>query len=429
MRLGVIADDLTGAADTGVQFAKRGFYTILFPFGLESIEPPPCLRELQIAALSTATRGIQARLAHDTVKNATALLKDLRPQSIYKKIDSTLRGNIGTEIEAVMEVTGEEAAMVAPAFPAHKRTTVGGIHFVNGKTLSRTEVASDPVSPVDESHIPTLVRSQTKLKVGHIGLEEVRHGPDALRRCMFRNLKDGERIIVLDAVTDSDLRKIAEAGMSISFSTLMVGSAGLASQLFRSPGQADSSREHFARCEEGGEGVVVIISGSLSSVTSEQLSEVERVSGGKIIPVSVHRLIVGQGSGSGQGNEIVSEIMSAMKANRVVGIQSVRESNPSPAPVTPSLITEYLGRIALQIVRNGRQTIRGLILTGGDTALAVLEQLGISQLRLMDEVLPDIPYGEVVGGDFVGLPIVTKAGAFGDGSALVKCIDFLNGAK
>jgi uncharacterized protein YgbK (DUF1537 family) len=462
VRIGIIADDLTGAADTGIQFAKRDFYTILLPFGLKDAETERYLHKAQIVALNTGTRGMQAELAYDKVRKATDLLmRMLHPQSIYKKVDSTLRGNVGAEIEAVMDATGNEPAILAPAFPDCNRTTEGGIHFVNGQPLSQTEVASDPVNPVDESHVPTLIRAQTRLKVGHIHLEEVRHDSKSLQRSISRHVKDGEKIIVLDAVTDDDLSNIAEAGISMSSPPLMVGSAGLADQLSRllkgfdtaSPTQR-KRREHADRLSRSSrvtisaisttstiqksEGVIIIISGSLSAVTSEQLDEIRRTGKGKIIPVEVHRLIEDQEAGSSlssnelkeQESKIVSEIISATEENKVVGVQSVRgahcdEQNIGKRHDMPLQVVEYLGRIAFQVARNCPQPIRGLIITGGDTALAVFKHLGISQVRLMDEILPGVPYGQIADGKFAGLTLVTKAGAFGDESALVKCIDFL----
>ena len=502
MRLGIIADDLTGAADTGIQFAKRSFRTTLLPFSLESIGPLCCLHEAQIVALNTDTRGMQAELAYDTVRNAAALLmQTLHPQSVYKKIDSTLRGNVGAEIKAVLDATGSKIAILAPAFPAYNRTTKEGIHFVDGQPLSRTEAASDPVSPVDESHIPTLIRAQTGLKVGHIGLKEVRRGPVSLQHSIAQHIGAGEKIIVFDAVTDDDLGNIAEAGTSeyhmlpaceMPSPPLMVGSAGLANQLSRLsfssievgpnaeglkspfvkgdlggfsememcapeippnpplrkggtevslrkggtelsvPESAHEGNDESTTCYQLVKGVIVLISGSLSAVTSRQLDEVRRTGKGKIIPVDVHRVVGDHKAGSKRRSEIVSEVISAAEASKVIGVQSVKRHRCDGRNIefgrrqdSPKLVVKCLGRIALQVVKDCPQTIRGMILTGGDTALAVFKHLGISQVRLVDEILPGIPYGHVADGEFVGLAVVTKAGAFGDANALVKCVDFL----
>ncbi len=419
MHLLIIADDLTGSADTGVQFAKRGFHTILLPFGLRGESG---LREAHVVAFNTNTRGMQAELAYETVEDATAaFVQAFHPQGIYKKIDSTMRGNVGAEVEAVLDASDSAIALVAPAFPEYNRTTIDGIHFVNGRPLSHTEAALDPVSPVTESHIPTLLQAQTELKTGHIELKEVRRGANSLERLICQRVKDGEKIIVFDAVTDEDLSEIAEAGMSISPHPLMVGSAGLANQISRLVGQPAPSGTHIGSRDR--EGIIAIISGSLSDVTSRQLDKVRRSGKGKIIPVQVHKLLEEQRSGIWQ---VVSEILSAVEKSRTMGIQSVRESRFAEYdPNMPSLVAECLGMIALQIVRECPQPVRALILTGGDTSLSVFRHLGISQVRLIDEILPGIPYSQVVDGEFAGLTMVTKAGAFGTEGAMVSCIDFL----
>lgn len=431
MHLLIIADDLTGSADTGVQFAKRGFHTILLPFGLEGESG---LSEAQVVALNTNTRGMQPESAYETVEDATAaFVQAFHPQSIYKKIDSTMRGNVGAEIQAVLDASDSAMAIVAPAFPDYNRTTIDGIHFVNGQPLSRTEAALDPVSPVNESHIPTLLQGQTKLKIGHINLEGVRHGAGSLKHLICQHVKDGEKIIVFDAVTDDDLSRIAEAGMSISPRPLMVGSAGLANQLSGLFEQPVAPEAHIAVRDR--EGTIVIVSGSLSNVTSTQLDKVRRSGKGKIIPVQVHKLLEDREPGrentfpplaKGGIRQVVSDILSAVEKSRTIGIQSVKERRFAEHDSRmPSLVVECLGMIALQIVRECPQPVRALILTGGDTALSVFRHLGISQVRLIDEILPGIPYSQVVDGEFDGMTIVTKAGAFGGEGALVGCIDFL----
>ncbi len=423
----IIADDLTGAADTGIQFAKRGLSTILIPFSMENVGSACDPRNVQVVALNTDTRRISPEQAYDKVKAAASILKG--QHNIYKKIDSTLRGNIGAEIEAVMDATGIELAILAPAFPACGRTTVNGIHLVNGQPLSQTEVASDPVTPVDESHIPSLIRGQTCLKRGQIDLKDVRRGHISLRRTLLQHAKSGEKIIIFDAETDDDLSKIAEASMSISPPPLMVGSAGLANQISRILKRREHTENRIITHEIKHDGAIIIVSGSLSTVTRKQLGVVRETGKGEIISVDIGKIIDVEDMDSKRENEIISKIISSMNATGVAGVQSSGTYQTAPEYANednlPRLIVDCLGKLAAKIVRRYPQTIRGLILTGGDTALAVFKHLGISCVRLVDEILPGIPYGQVMGDEFAGLAVVTKAGAFGDESALVECIDFL----
>jgi uncharacterized protein YgbK (DUF1537 family) len=418
----IIADDLTGAADTGIQFAKRGFYTLLLPFCMKDAEASHQLHEAQVLAFNTSSRGMAAESAYSAVRNPAVFLKKLHPGSIYKKIDSTLRGNLGIEIEAVMDAVGSKVTILAPAFPDCNRTTVDGVHLVNGRPLSETEAASDPVSPVRESHIPTLIRAQTKLKVGHIELEEIRFGVTSLQRSILQHVKDGEKIIVFDAFTNCDLKNIAKTSISLPFLPLMVGSAGLADQVSK----LLTPSEHAASIidKKNSEGVIIVISGSLSAVTSRQLDEVRRTGRGKIVRVGIHKLVEDPAVGLQRETEIVSELVSEAEVGGVIGIQSVTEGR-CEAKDMPLLVVEYLGRVTLRVVRECPHPTKGLILTGGDTALAVFKHLGIFRVRLIDEILPGIPCGQVMDGEFAGLPIITKAGAFGDESALVDCVNFM----
>ena len=418
----IIADDLTGAADTGIQFAKRGLYTILLPFDMEAV----CgLREAQVVALNTDTRRMPPDRAYEKVKGTTSLLKG--QHSIYKKIDSTLRGNVGAEIEAVLDAAGIGFAILAPAFPACGRTTVDGVHLVNGQPLSRTEVASDPVNPVNESHIPTLISGQTRLKIGQIDLKRLRRGQISLRRTISQRADSGERIIIFDAATDDDLSEIADAAMSISPPPLMVGSAGLADQLSIILSRREHTQHPTITRKTRDDGVIIVVSGSLSAVTSKQLDTIGKAGKGKIIPVDAGKFI--EARTPDLERKIVSEVISAMSATGVAGIRSAGTYHTAPEYAheddLPRLIVDCLGRLVAQIVRRSPQPVRGLILTGGDMALSAFRHLGISSVRLVDEILPGIPYGQVIEGEFSGLKMVTKAGAFGDESALVKCIDFL----
>jgi len=422
MRLAIIADDLTGAADTGVQLAKRSFYTILLPFGMENAEFSCQFRKTQIVALSTNTRGMKPELAYGVVRDLVVLLKELHPQSIYKKIDSTLRGNVGVEIEAILDATGNDLAVLAPAFPDSGRTTVDGIHLVNGQPLAQTEAASDPVSPVRESHIPTLLGSQTGLRVGHIKLREVRQGPTSLQKAILHHIENGERIIVFDAVTNQDLNNIARIGMLMPSPPLMVGSAGLADQISSLLKPSELLADHPVAHRESDEGMILIISGSLSAITLKQLDEIRRSGKGKVITIETHKLIEDQNPE--RENDIIAEIISAAGACEAAGFQSVTR-NCRYERASSLQVVEYLGRIAGRIVNECPRPIRGLIITGGDTAMAVFKHLGISRVRLVDEILPGVPYGQVVGGNLAGMDIITKAGAFGAEDALVKCVDFL----
>ena len=176
--VGIIADDLTGANDTALQFHLRGSNTQILLSDTIYLQN---LKNTQTWAISTETRNAPADVAVEKVKHATqTFLEKLNLDYFYKKIDSTIRGNIAVETLAMLEVLGWDAAVMVPAFPSEGRTTVGGCHLLNGIPVERTEMARDVHSPIYESHIPTLLKSQLEENqkdiVGYIDLSTVMKG-------------------------------------------------------------------------------------------------------------------------------------------------------------------------------------------------------------------------------------------------------------
>src|SRR5215216_6888123 len=151
MRVAIIADDLTGAADTGVQLARAGYRTAV----VFRDSPMPPAEDLDAVALDTDSRAMPAGFAAKRVLEAGHAVRHAR--IVYKKLDSTLRGPIAAELTAALEATGRHRVVVAPAFPSAGRTTVDGVQMVRGVPVHETEAKNDPRTPVREGHVPTLL--------------------------------------------------------------------------------------------------------------------------------------------------------------------------------------------------------------------------------------------------------------------------------
>lgn len=156
--LAIIADDLTGATDSGVQFARRGFDTqvVLHAEEVSAIE-----RNSEIIVLDTDSRAVAAGEAYERTRLAALQVARMGFKHVYKKLDSTLRGNLGAEIDAVADAIPVDCIIVAPAYPKIGRTTRNGIHYVNDVRIDRTETAKDPKSPVAEADLVKLLASQS----------------------------------------------------------------------------------------------------------------------------------------------------------------------------------------------------------------------------------------------------------------------------
>jgi uncharacterized protein YgbK (DUF1537 family) len=170
-RIAIIADDLTGAADTGVQFCPYFEDTLLVAF--DQITPEYAgtfASSSQALAIYTNSRSLKSDLARQRLADMAPLLKEMQLDWVYKKVDSCLRGNIGAETEALMAELGYDLSFIAPAFPAMGRTTVDDIHRVHGRPVDRTEIGRDPVAPVTDSLLSRVVASQSRYPAGHVGL-------------------------------------------------------------------------------------------------------------------------------------------------------------------------------------------------------------------------------------------------------------------
>ena len=215
----IIADDLTGSLDTGLQFRKQGLTTVV----------PLCLArpwpKAQALVLNTDSRNISGDVAYQKVYKAC---RNLKSRALYKKIDSTLRGNVGMEISAILDAQKIPQAIIVPTVPEQGRTVERGILRVNGVPLLRTSYARDPFHPLWTSRIADLLQKEVGQPVGHIALKEVRKDAAHLAKRIERS---PERLLVVDAVLQSDLQAIASGWKLLSGRALACGSVGLAVEL------------------------------------------------------------------------------------------------------------------------------------------------------------------------------------------------------
>lgn len=418
-KLAIIADDFTGACDTGVQFRKQGLKTIVV-VAIEDIGD--VIGEVDAIVVDTESRSDPPKLAYEKVRETTRALKNAGIKFLYKKIDSTLRGNIGSELDAAMDEVGAKMSIIAPAYPANGRVTVGGYQLVHGVPVARTEFANDPVNPVKESHVPSLVQSQTRRKVGYLDLYQVVKGVESLVDGINSQREAGKEIIVIDAAVQDDLRKIAEAIVASSMAELTCGSAGVAQELPKALGLTVSRP-------------VVVIAGSIRDVVRQQILRAMQVFGAHVIEIDSCRILEGEDAKEEEVHRVLKEAVQAMVRGRDVIITSAgsEESVTRAWKKGEQLgmrrieiaeaISLVLGEIADEITEHTK--IAGIILTGGSVASNACKIMGAKGTIIEDEVLPGIPVGRLLGGKRDGLRVVTKAGGFGDENAIVKAIECL----
>src|SRR5215211_2028051 len=253
MLIGVIADDLTGAADTGVQFFRAGYRTAVF-----FDESGELADDLDAVSFDTDSRTMPAGFAAQRVLAAARVAREAR--MVYKKLDSTLRGNVAAELAAALGGSGRERVVVAPACPAAGRSTVGGTQRVHGVPVDETEMANDPHTPVTNAHVPSLL-ADAFTSVGVLGVEDL-NDPGRVRRTL-----EGNACVVVDANRDADLEALVRT-VSDPARVLWAGSAGLAlavGSVYPGPSAVDANVRR-----EGIRPALVVV-GSLSGVAREQV--------------------------------------------------------------------------------------------------------------------------------------------------------------
>lgn len=408
--LAVVADDLTGAADTGVQFSQRGLRTVV----LLDLAALSRSSGSDVVVLDTESRGLPAGPARDAVRTACARLRAIGVRRLYKKIDSTLRGHVGAEIRGALEGFGSALALVAPAFPENGRTVADGVVLVHGRPLAESPFAHDPVFPVTESRLVPLLAAPADSAVIHIPLSVIREGEERLRAAVIRVAGTGTRLVALDGVTPEDLRLIARVAASLDVPHILCGSAGLARAVVAqtAPG---AGRPFATRC-----GAVLVISGSRHPASREQIEYARDRLGLSLSFLRPDDLV--------PDKDVPGSVLEVARDALVTGrdvVLALDPESPAGAATDPQALAAALGKAAVVLV--GARPDLGLFLIGGDTAYRVLTGLGAEGIDLGDEVLPGIPRGRLLGGPGEGLPVASKAGGFGGPEAVLQTIRALRG--
>ncbi len=403
--VGVVADDLTGAADTAVHFLRPGEEILLVSSaGGAAGLPAPGSGGLAIA---TGTRGSGPAETALGMRRAADLVRRLRPGLLYKKVDSQLRGLPGLEIETLRRELGLRCALVAPAHPDQGRVTRDGVHLVRGVPVAEAEAGSDPVAPVTESRLPALIAGQAGVEVAHVALADLERGPGFLRRRIEAFLAEGSRAITFDAETRHHLELIAEVACRRFPDALLAGSAGLAMALAAGRRTEDAPvAVELPPCEP-----MLFVCGSTARALRRQVALL--VAGGgcravtmtpsSVVDRACRDALEQEAVDAGEGRDLVLQT----PGDRL-----------DAATCAPSTLLASLADLALALV--ARRRPRGILLSGGDTAAAVLGAAGVAAVRLRGEAMPGAAWGVAVGGKVDGVTVVTRSGAFGEDEDLVE---------
>lgn len=415
----LIADDLTGACDSGVQFTRKGMKAAVFfeESNLDNIES-------DVIIIDTDSRALAQLEAYQVVDRAAAKLDKASFEFIYKKIDSTLRGNIGSEIDALMDRLGFDIAVIAPALPVLNRVTRNGIHYLNGEPIENTEIAKDPKTPVTDSNIVRLISKQSKREAVLFPKAVLQLDQETIAQKTKDLMEENKSLFVFDAENTKDLEQIAARMRTFPNRILWVGSAGLAECLVPEVCQVHDSSEVLRGSSENLP--VLIVSGSRSSVAKLQVDTLRKLTPVKLVSLIPEKLLEKEE----RELEIIrcqKEIESYLKNDHdvILNVEMIQNTSVSDLPELPYVIVEGLGKIVCKAVDSFR--LQGIVLTGGDTAKTISKELGVTGIELIGEVEPGMPFSRMLGGP--ELLTVTKAGAFGSDRSFYYALKLLKGEE
>ncbi|NLT73688.1 MAG: four-carbon acid sugar kinase family protein [Chloroflexi bacterium] len=401
--LAVLADDLTGAMDAGLQFALSGLETL--------VQVGEGHRDTRVLVMTSESRELTPSEAVARVRQA---LPQLDGRRIYKKIDSTLRGPVGYELRALLYALALRGIVVSPAFPEGGRTTLHGDILVQGQPLAQSAIRSDPRWPMTESHLPTLLMQQSGMEAGHIPLDAVTRGPGPLRAAITACRS---RLVVVDACTEGDLRTIAFVVHGLGAGWLPCGSAGLA----KAWASLYSAKEPGGPVWTGqARKPLLLISGSRNPTSMVQVRELER-SGIPAVQLSSQRSY----TPSEEIDRLAQEVTLLLRSGSDVILESSSTEYLAGGGHRVAAILAEAACLAIQ-----QDLVGGLFITGGEVALAVCHAVGADAVRILEAIEPGVPGGLLIGGLAEGLPVVTKAGGFGSPSVMLDARHWLRqGAK
>ncbi|MDR0584486.1 MAG: four-carbon acid sugar kinase family protein [Treponema sp.] len=391
----IIADDFTGANDTGVQLCRRGIpVSVVFKDTMIKGEGS--------FVVDTESRGLAETEAYNKVSESITHLSFNSFSHVMKKVDSTLRGNIGAETKAIDKYYKPELIIFAPALPDLARTTLDGVHLLNGLPITKTEIARDPKTPVTEDNINRLFQKNfSDETVIHIALDSVRKNDYTL---------DEGRIFTFDAETNNDMQNIIVKALGTKKRILWVGTAAMADNLL-------GIKQTIAPA--------LALVASLSSVTRTQVQFAEK-QGITLVKaplydildkrMEVQKIVDRAVEALKAGKDTIVLSSSTYSAGEYAKAEAAAKKHGLSAEQMSAYTQKLMGGISGYIL--SKVKVSGIFLAGGDTAMGFFDAAGSEGSLIVTEIAIGIPLMRLRGGRFDNLKAVTKAGAFGKEDAI-----------
>lgn len=413
-RLLIIADDFTGALDTGIQFTKMGIRVRILTDYLYDFEK---LSEKD--ALLSVTTDSRPLLPEESYKRVFLLAKNARKAGfpyVYKKTDSGLRGNIGMELKAAMDAYEENSAAFIPALPGLNRVTRGGVQYIDGVPARDSVFGRDPFEPVRYSFVADIIRSQADLNVVIVPRNDY-------ESAFNENSSSLEKTVyVFDAESDEDLFKIADFLKFKKKLSVLAGCAGFAGMYERLL-SFEKGALHQKQKTEG----LLTLCGSVNPITIKQLDFAEKKGFTREHLTNEQKLNLAFWPAENKKSYFDDLLKRIQKTDKYIidafrpsdeeSVESYAEKNGVSVQEIRFRIADSFGHIAKALAE--RDLNYTLCLTGGDTLMGFMRCTGIKELA---------PIAEIGKGAVLSLlrckeksvQVISKSGGFGENDIFIK---------
>lgn len=408
LKLLVVADDFTGALDTGVQFSKLGISTLVTT-DLKFFEKP-LDKNIEVLVIDTESRYLTAEKAYQQMKAIVEKAKKLMIPYIYKKVDSALRGNISSEIKGILDASQVRAIPFLPAYPEMERVLKDGSLYINQVLVSESIFADDPYEPVTQSHVPT------RLKVeANIDSSLIKDG---------QLPENSQGLLIFDAETDAELKEHLQTLKQADLLKISIGCAGfaklLAEELFSEKNPIQIILEK----------PLVVISGSVNPITKKQIEYAEEKNYPRI-SLTAEQLLQENYWQTIDGQKDILNYQTLMKEKELIVFETLNEkTSQAVAKLEAEAENDIRFRIGTSLGKLTEALWQGsdkgtFLFTGGDTLFQSMEVLGIKEIRPLAEISAGVVLSTIVWQQ-KELQVITKSGGFGHQELFEELAIFTN---
>ena len=407
----IVADDTTGANSSAILHKKLGYDCVSIHTSVKEI------RKQSAYAFSTNSRGIDYKDAYNVVSETLKHFND--SDAIYnKRVDSTLRGNLGSELNAFLDHFENKKAIVVASFPDSGRTCVHNKLYVHGELLENTDVAKDPKMPVTTSVVTDLFKKQTDRVIKHIDLDVVRDS--SFKEELSKTYQEAD-IIVIDAELNSDIKLISEKVVELDLDIVTVDPGPFTYYYARSLKHQIKFNFHC-------------LIGSVTPLTLDQMRYAEE-HGASIYLLNVLEILSDNSKTYLEksyqelikiDNDFIIITTSDINGNSKINLNDYCKDNQTPEDIS-NLINQKIAELFIKY--NNKVKPNCVYTSGGDTTVEFLNQTGSYGLRMFSEILPLTVESKILGGEFEGLSIVSKGGLIGDEKTIMEIYNYMKVGK